>query len=97
MWNFLHLLAQTICKSATLEDARGCGYADGQECLFTSSVGPFRPGSPPSYPTGAARLSLGGQGDLCLGGTPGQRWWNPAERDGSSGIPSPAGEQKAIW
>ena len=27
----------------------------------------------------------------------GQRWWNPARRDVSSGIPSPAGEQKAIW
>ena len=43
-------------------------------------------------------LSLGGSRRPVSGGkATGQRWWNPAGRDGSSGIPSPAGEQKAIW
>ena len=51
--SFLHLLAQTACKSVTLEDARDCDYVDSQESRFTSGVGPFRPGSPPSYSTGA--------------------------------------------
>ena len=45
-------------------------------------------------------LSLGGDvKETCVWGkATGQRWccWNPAGRDGSSGIPSPAGEQKAI-
>ena len=68
VWSFLHLLAQTVCKSATLEDAQGCDYADGQECPFTSSVGSFRPGSPPSYSTGATWPQSGGVKETCVWG-----------------------------
>ena len=57
-----------VCKSAALEEARGCDYSDGRECPFTSSVGHFRPGLPLSHSAESNVDSVSGPKKTCV-------WW----------------------
>lgn len=87
------LLSTMVCKSQTLEeDAHGLDYSGAEEVHLGHSWGACQG-------LGYLAHELLKSGSLrrpaCGGEATAQRWhcWNPAGRDGSSGIPNPAGEQ----